>query len=93
MKDWHFEYTTRYGVAEMIDQANEMLPHLRFHKHQCPEFYAMFTRWMYRTDNDGKVVEPPKPDHDVYSHPGTSFYYFIINRFPPRKASTKAVLK
>jgi hypothetical protein len=92
-RDWHFEYTHAYGRAEMIDQANDYIPAVRLNRHQCPHHYAMFTRWMYRTDRDGKVIKPPVPEHDDYSHPGTEFYYFIINRFPPRRRGTKAVLK
>ena len=82
VEDWHFEYTSSYGVADMIDHANEVLPFVRMNRYQTPHAYNAIRKWMYRTDKDGKVIKPPKPMHDKYSHPGTSFYYMCINRFP-----------
>jgi phage terminase large subunit len=79
---WHFEYTHRFSITEMIDMANDVISHVRINRYQCPKTVAMFEHWQYRTDKDGKVVSPARPCHDVYSHPGTSFYYMVANRFP-----------
>lgn len=82
--DWHFHYTHKYSVAEMIDRANDLIPYVRYNPHITPKFHKMAFHWQYRTDKDGKLVLPPKPEHDEYSHVGDSFRYFIINRFPPK---------
>jgi hypothetical protein len=82
---WHFEYTHRFSPTEMIDMANDIISHVRINRYQCPKTVAMFEHWQYRTDKDGKVISPARPNHDVYSHPGTSFYYMVANRFPSKK--------
>jgi phage terminase large subunit len=91
--DWHFQYTHKYSVAEMIDRANDIVPYIRYNQHKTPHFHKMANRWSYRTDKDGKIVLPPKPEHDEFSHVGTSFYYFIVNRFPPRGNQKVRILK
>lgn len=91
--DWHFEYTHKYSVAEMIDCANEIVPYVRYNPHRVPHFHKMAFHWQYRTDKDGKIVLPPRPEHDEYSHVGDSFRYFCINRFPPRGSQKVRILK
>lgn len=86
-RDWHYIYSSTYSVIEMIDNANEVLPFIRYNPLITPHVHNMFRRWMYRTDKDGKIVLPPKPMHDNHSHFGTSFYYFCINRFPPKNSA------
>jgi len=81
VRDWHFIYHSQYSLTEMIDIANEFMPYVRINRHQCPSFYNMFQKWCYRTDKAGKVIEPAKPMHDEFSHPGTSFLYFMAFRF------------
>jgi phage terminase large subunit len=90
--DWHFQYTHKYSVAEMIDRANDIIPYVKYNPHKTPHFHKMAFRWQYRTDKDGKIVLPPKPEHDEFSHVGTSFYYFVINRFPPRSNAKVRIL-
>lgn len=92
-KDWHFEYCHKYGVAERIDMANDIISHIRYNPSKVPVFHKMAFKWQYRTDRDGKVIEPPKPEHDEYSHPGTAFYYFVENRFPPKGKPKVRVIK
>jgi phage terminase large subunit len=89
--DWHFEYTHRYSVAEMIDQANNYIHAVRYNREKVPHFHKMLRNWQYRTDKDGKIVLPPKPEHDEFSHVGTAFYYFIINRFPIKKSKVRII--
>jgi len=83
--DWHFEYSNYYRgkVQMMTDRANDIIPYVRYNPHKTPHFHKMAFHWQYRTDKDGKIVLPPKPEHDEFSHMGTSFYYFAICRFPP----------
>lgn len=66
----------------MIDQTNNYIHAIRYNQHQTPKFHKMLRHWQYKTDKDDKIVLPPKPEHDEYSHLGTAFYYFIINKFP-----------
>jgi phage terminase large subunit len=84
-KPWHFEYSTYYHgkVDTMIDNANDWIHAVRINRHQCPKTVAMFEKWQYRTDKDDKLVLPLKCNHDDFSHLGTSFYFFCINRFTP----------
>ena len=93
-KDWHFEYSTYYAgkVQEMISNANEYLPSIRYNPHDVPIFHKMMRHWQYRTDKDGKLILPTKPNHDEFSHPGTALYYFITNRFPPRKKAKMRII-
>jgi phage terminase large subunit len=91
--DWHFVYTHKYSPTEMIDNANDWIHAIRYNQHQVPHFHKMLRHWQYRTDKDGKVVLPPKPNHDEYSHVGTALYYFLINRFPPKNKAKIRVLK
>jgi hypothetical protein len=92
-KDWHFEYTHSYSVTEMIDHANEYMPYVKYNPHQVPGVHSMFRKWQYRTDKDDKIVLPPKPCHDEYSHYGTAWYYGMINRFKLQKHRQKATVK
>lgn len=91
--DWHFEYTHRYSISEMISQANDYMHAIRYNREQTPHFHKMLRSWQYRTDKDGKIVLPPKPEHDEYSHIGTALYYFIINRFPIKKGGMRVLKK
>lgn len=93
--DWHFEYSTYYHskVQIMIDRANDIVPYVRYNQHQVPHFHKMAFHWQYRTDKDGKMVLPLKPEHDEYSHMGTSFYFFVVNRFPPHPKGKVRVVK
>jgi hypothetical protein len=58
-----------------------------------PHFHKCMRHWQYRTDKDGKIVLPSKPEHDEFSHVGTALYYFIINRFPIRKGGIRIIKK
>jgi len=89
--DWHFEYTHKYSPTEMIDNANDYLHCIRYNPQITPKFHKMLRHWQYRTDKDGKIVLPPKPNHDEFSHVGTAFYYFLINRFPIRKSKVRVI--
>jgi len=93
--DWHFEYSNFYRskIQQCIDATNDLVPYIRYNQHQVPHFHKMAFHWQYRTDKDGKIVLPPKPNHDEFSHVGTSFYYFGINRFPPRAKGKVRVIK
>lgn len=87
--DWHFQYTHKYSRKEIISHANDYLPYVRLNRYTTPGVYDMFRKWAYRTDANGKLIMPLVPMHDEYSHPGTSFYFFLWNRFPPRKKGVK----
>jgi phage terminase large subunit len=89
--DYHFEYSHKYTVAEMIDNANDYMHAVRYNPQKCPKFHKMMRHWQYRTDKDGDIILPPKPEHDEYSHIGTALYYFLINRFPPRKSKVRII--
>jgi hypothetical protein len=89
--DWHFEYTHKYSVAEMVDHANDYIHAVRYNPHNVSGFHKTMRHWQYRTDKDGKMVLPPKPEHDEYSHIGTAFYYFICNRFPIKKGGIRII--
>lgn len=91
--DWHFEYTHKYSQAEMLDLTNDIVPYVRYNQHQCPHFHKMAFHWQYKTDKDDKVVLPPRPDHNEFSHVGDSFKYFAINRFPAKNKAKIRVLK
>jgi phage terminase large subunit len=91
--DWHFEYSHKYSVAEMIDNANDYIHAIRYNPQQVPQFHKCMRHWQYKTDKDGKMVLPPKPEHDSYSHVGTALYYFIINRWPIRKGGLRVIKK
>lgn len=83
--DYHFQYTHKYSPAEEIDATNDLMHCVRYNSQKVPHFHKMLRRWQYRTDKDDVKILPLKPNHDEYSHVGTAFYYFIINRFPPVK--------
>jgi len=93
VKDWHFTYTHRHSVSEMIDNANKYMHAIRYNQDRLPHFHKMLRHWQYRTDKDGKIVLPPKPEHDEYSHVGTALYYFIINRFPIKTKKVRILKK
>lgn len=90
--DWRFEWSHKYSVKEMIDRANDIIPYVRYNRFITPSFHKMAYNWHYRTDKEGRIVMPPTPEHDEWSHPGTSFYYFVINRFPPKTGGKIRVL-
>lgn len=81
----HLYKQTRFSVADHISNANNYMPVLKINESQCPKTIEMFENWSWKKDKDGKVVEGSLPVHDQYSHPGTAFYYFMINAFPPVK--------
>jgi phage terminase large subunit len=89
---YNFDWDHSYSPAEMIDAANDIIHAVRINRHQCPRVYKMFTHWQYKIDRDGKVVNPPKASHDEHSHPGTAFYFAIINRFPPCRTGGRAMV-
>jgi phage terminase large subunit len=93
--DWHFEYSNYYRgkVAQSIDIANDIVPYIRYNQHQVPHFHKMAFHWQFRTDKDDKIVLPPKPNHDEFSHMGTSLYYMAVNRFPPKGKAHVRVIK
>lgn len=79
------EYTHGKSVNEFVDLANKYVPSVRINESQTPQFYDMFTNWEYpkSTQDENLPKEGAKPQHDIYSHPGTAFYYFIMERFNP----------
>lgn len=79
-------YVTNFRPHEMIDNANAVMPHIRICDKQCPRTVECLENWSYPTDKDGKVQPGALPNHDEYSHGGTSFYYFTTNRFNPKRA-------
>jgi hypothetical protein len=82
----HVKYVTNFRPHEMIDNANAVLPYIRVNDTQCPRTVECLENWSYPTDRDGKVQAGSLPNHDEYSHGGTSFYYFTTNRFNPKRA-------
>ena len=82
---YNFDYTYSYSPAEMIDCSNDMIHAVRINRYQTPLVYKMFMHWQYKTDKDGVKKTPATPNHDEFSHPGTAFYFAMINRFPPTK--------
>ncbi len=91
--DWHFVYTHKYSQAEMLDRANDIVPYVKYNQHTTPNFHKAMFHWQYRTDKNGKIVLPPKPEHDEFSHVGDSFKYFCINRFPSKNKAKIRILK
>jgi len=83
------EYQTRWKVADHITAANEIIPSINVCESQCPKTVEMFEQWQYPRDKNNEVKHGSLPVHDKYSHLGTAFYYFAINRFPPVKNDTK----
>jgi PBSX family phage terminase large subunit len=79
-------YVTNFRPHEMIDNANAVMPYIRVCDKQCPRTVECLENWSYPTDKDGKVQAGALPNHDEYSHGGTSFYYFTTNRFNPKRA-------
>ena len=77
------DYTTGKSINEYVDLANKYLPSVRINEQATPQTYDMFTNWEYPAGEDGYPKEGSKPKHDVYSHPGTAFYYFVMERFNP----------
>jgi phage terminase large subunit len=82
---FNFDYTSKYSIAEQVDRANEYMTAVTINREQCPKVFKMFRSWQWKTDNQGRLMLPPKPVHDEFSHAGTSWYYGIINRFPTKK--------
>jgi hypothetical protein len=79
-------YVTNFRPHEMIDHANAVMPYIRINDQQCPRTVECIENWSFPTDKDGKVQPGALPNHDEYSHGGTSFYYFTTNRFNPKRA-------
>lgn len=79
-------YVTNFKPHEMIDNANTVMPYIRICEKQCPRTVECLENWSYPIDKDGKVQPGALPNHDEYSHGGTSFYYFTTNRFNPKRA-------
>ena len=84
-EQWRMEWTHRWSVQEMIDATNDIVPYIRYNQHQTPHFHKACFNWQMKTDKDGKIVLPPKPNHDAFSHVGTSLYYMVACRFPPKR--------
>jgi hypothetical protein len=78
---------TGTSVADMIENANMYMKYVKINEIQTPKVVEMLENWSYKKDKDGKIVDGSLPEHDVYSHPGTAFYYFFINRFPIKKST------
>ena len=79
-------YKYGYSIEEHVSQANKYMRSIRVCESQCEDVVDMFEQWMYPTDKNGEKVEGSNPKHDNFSHYGTAFYYFIMNRFPIRKS-------
>jgi len=80
------KYVTSFNPHEQIDNANNILPHIRANENTTPRIVECLENWSYPLDKDGKVVVGALPNHDEYSHGGTSFYYFTTNRFNPKRS-------
>lgn len=87
--DIDFEYRSSMSRDEMISITNEHLPFVMINRHQTPHAWNALNKWSYKTDKDGNVTTPATPSHDVYSHAGTSLYYFFAFRFNPRSLSAQ----
>lgn len=83
----HIKTKTGHSRVELIDNSNEWIKYVRINEEQCPKTVEMFENWELETSSDEKPKEGI-PKHDEYSHLGTSFYYFMINKYPIRKPST-----
>ena len=85
------EYKSYYTskVDTLIHHANDFMPGVRICETQCPKTVAMFENWGFEKNSDDKVKDNAKPKHDDYSHLGTSFYFFCINRWTPNQASIR----
>jgi len=86
------QYQTRWKVADHIIAGNEIIPAISICEEQCPKTVEMFEQWSYPLDKNNEVKQGSLPIHDKYSHLGTAFYYFAINRFPPVKKENKMLL-
>jgi len=75
------QYVSSYKIEEYIDDANDIVYNVRVCEKQCPKIVEMFENWKYPLELDGKKKVGVKPNHDIYSHPGTAFYYFAAQRF------------
>ena len=91
--DWDFQWSHKYSNKEKIDRTNDLIPYIKYNRFVTPSFHKMAYNWHYRTDKDGKIVLPPTPEHDEWSHPGTSLYFFTIVRFPPKANQKVRILK
>ena len=85
LENIHIESQTKYSVADQISNANNYMPCIRINDMQCPKMVEMFENWSYLKDKDGKIIEGTLPEHNEFSHPGTAFYYGLINIYPPQK--------
>ncbi len=75
------QYTGAYSVAELADCANTVVSQVRLCEKQTPKTVEMFENWKYPLESDGTKKIGSLPNHDEFSHCGTSFYYFTANRF------------
>jgi phage terminase large subunit len=89
---FNFKWDHGWSIAEMVDRANDFMHAVRINREQCPKVWRMFRTWQWRLDRDGRIVLPAKPEHDEQSHPGTAFYYGIINRFPPVRRGGRVLI-
>lgn len=77
-----------FTVADMISNVNDLMPYIRVNEIQCPHVVEMLENWSYPKDKDGKVIENSLPEHNVYSHPGTSLLYILTAMIPPQKSKS-----
>ena len=75
------QYRTKPSVNDMIANANKYISCVRINEKQCPKTFEMFENWAYPMDAQENPKEGALPNHDLYSHPGTAFYYGTINHF------------
>lgn len=75
------QYRTKPSVNDMISCANKFISCVRINERQCPRTFEMFENWAYPTDKNDQPKEGALPNHDLYSHPGTAWYYGTINHF------------
>lgn len=80
------QINTKHTRAEKIDNANDYMKYVRINEDQCPLTLEMFENWEYALDKDDRPIEGT-PNHDIFSHPGTSFYFFTTVRYPMIKPS------
>jgi len=81
-----------FSPEEMIMAANEILPYVRISEKQAPLTLEALELWQRKRSRVGDIEAGAKPVHDKYSHPGSAFYYFVANRFPPVSYNSEVII-
>ena len=82
----HVQTPRPHTIVEYVDNANDYIDCIRINEAYTPKTVEMFENWNYKRDGEDNIVPDAKPIHDIYSHLGTSFYYFMAVRFPMKKS-------